>query len=151
MPTKSGIYYFYDENDVLLYIGKAENFRERMRKHMNEHEEYADYFKIIENLNEDTIAKLSDKDFDRYSWAESLYGGSKQAIDQELHQVKRIGFEEDSSESLRQKEKELILKFKPPFNKESDSEEYQFIQGRFWQIRNLFVHETRRRHSEYGL
>ncbi|MGI0083045.1 MAG: GIY-YIG nuclease family protein [Nitrosopumilaceae archaeon] len=33
LPYTSGIYYFYDENDNLLYLGKAKKFKSRINDH----------------------------------------------------------------------------------------------------------------------
>jgi len=151
MITKSGIYYFFDNNEKLLYIGKAQNFRERMRMHLKEHDEYSEYYKSVENVNKEVFEKMSEAEFQRISWDESLLGGTKQHIDQVLNLVRRIEFEEHPSQNLSLVEKELIERCKPPFNKESNSDEYRALKERFWKIRNLLVKETQRRHPEYGL
>jgi len=34
IPNTSGLYYFYDQNDKLLYIGKAKNLHLRISDHL---------------------------------------------------------------------------------------------------------------------
>ncbi len=35
LPEKTGVYYFYDENDKLIYIGKSINIRSRILQHLS--------------------------------------------------------------------------------------------------------------------
>lgn len=38
LPTKPGVYFFYDEKDTLLYVGKSVNIRDRVKSHFsNDH------------------------------------------------------------------------------------------------------------------
>jgi DNA polymerase-3 subunit epsilon len=34
LPSKTGVYYFYDENDLLIYIGKSKNIKSRVEQHL---------------------------------------------------------------------------------------------------------------------
>ena len=34
IPTRSGVYVFFDELDNLIYVGKASNLRDRVRQHI---------------------------------------------------------------------------------------------------------------------
>jgi len=38
IPNTSGLYYFYDQNDKLIYIGKAENLHSRIFDHHKNYE-----------------------------------------------------------------------------------------------------------------
>lgn len=38
VPKKSGIYYFFDEHDRLIYIGKSYDLRNRVLQHLRENE-----------------------------------------------------------------------------------------------------------------
>jgi len=35
LPTKPGVYFFYDEKNTLLYVGKSVNIRDRVKSHFN--------------------------------------------------------------------------------------------------------------------
>ncbi len=48
LPNVTGIYYFYDKNDVLIYIGKSKHIRSRILSHLNN----AGNRKAIEMRNE---------------------------------------------------------------------------------------------------
>ena len=37
LPRKTGVYYFYDKNGELIYVGKSVNIRERVLSHLNNH------------------------------------------------------------------------------------------------------------------
>lgn len=37
LPSKSGVYFFYGENDHLLYVGKANNIKKRVFQHFRNH------------------------------------------------------------------------------------------------------------------
>lgn len=131
IPQTSGLYYFYDENDRLLYIGKAKNLHSRIsehRKNYDFHREGMFFRKII-------ISKgLSGND--QKEWPEELHetwvdfevrGLSKASptvIDYIINKIKRIEIEEMSHEFTKSKEKEMILKLKPPFNHQTASDEY---------------------------
>jgi DNA polymerase-3 subunit epsilon len=35
LPEKTGVYYFFDENNKLIYVGKSKNIRSRVMQHLN--------------------------------------------------------------------------------------------------------------------
>ncbi len=39
LPQRPGVYYFYDKADILLYIGKSKNIRQRVLSHYYHHDE----------------------------------------------------------------------------------------------------------------
>ncbi len=40
LPEKTGVYYFYDRSDDLIYAGKSVNIRERVLSHLNNNQDY---------------------------------------------------------------------------------------------------------------
>lgn len=131
IPNTSGLYYFYDQNDKLLYIGKANNLKSRMSMHSNAycmHKEGMFFRKIL--LSKGLLAKV------REEWPKDLadsvsdfefrgMGKTKPlVIDYVFNKIKRIEVEEMQSELTKAKERENIQKFKPLLNYETNSEEY---------------------------
>lgn len=43
IPTTPGLYYFYNSNDELLYVGKAKKLRNRIFEHWKIHKEFVIY------------------------------------------------------------------------------------------------------------
>jgi len=131
IPNTSGLYYFYDQNDKLLYIGKAKNLHSRIFGHHNcydFHREGMFFRKIL--ISKGLLAKVREewpKDLaDSFSDFE-LRGLSKikpHVIDYVFNKIKRIEVEEMPHELTKSKEKEMILKLKPLLNHETNSEEY---------------------------
>lgn len=40
LPEKTGVYYFYDKSDDLIYVGKSVNIRERVLSHLNNNQDH---------------------------------------------------------------------------------------------------------------
>jgi len=40
LPEKTGVYYFYDKSDELIYVGKSVNIRERVLSHLNNNQDH---------------------------------------------------------------------------------------------------------------
>jgi len=131
IPNTSGLYYFYDQNNKLLYIGKAENLKLRMSMHSNAywmHKEGLFFRKILlskgllakvrEEWPKDLADSVSDFEFRGLSKTKPL------VIDYVFNKIKRIEVEEIPSELTKAKERENIQKFKPLLNYETNSEEY---------------------------
>ena len=134
IPRSSGLYYFYDENDNVLYIGKANNLHSRTLAHYHNHSLYREMEFFIKILNSKGLS-IKNKEklprelldiWDNFKEKESKH--SILVIDSKFNKVKRIEVEEISSELTESKEKEMIQKYEPPFNSETASDEYYEIQ-----------------------
>lgn len=131
MPTTSGLYYFYDEDGVLLYIGKAKSIRARTLMHQRanlRHREGMFLRKITISkgfglMNREEWPKELDM-----AWKEFELSGMSRVnpivIDYIFNKVKRIDIEEMQRELTKSKEEEMIQKYSPPFNSQTASEEY---------------------------
>ena len=130
IPKKSGVYYFFDEADQLMYVGKAQNLYWRIDKHIKDFRKYEDVKKDLEffysrySLQE--IIKIEGVQKTKYDLINALYR-SGTVIDKILDRVKKIKVEELKEEEVEQKEKELIQSLKPPFNSQTACEEYSKI------------------------
>ena len=54
LPERPGVYYFYDEKNTLLYIGKSKNIRKRVLSHFYHHDEtkrHADLIKQTAHID----------------------------------------------------------------------------------------------------
>ncbi len=130
----SGIYYFYDGNDNLLYIGKSKRLKYRIDGHQD------CYHHVRESVFYGKMIK-SKGYASREEWPESLQEAINDfelrkdsyippvVIDLIFDRVKRIEIEEMPSELIKEKEKELIQKLKPPFNSQTACDEYYNLQG----------------------
>jgi len=131
IPRTSGLYYFYDKDDKLLYIGRAKNLRGRTSEHHYYHLLHREgmFFRKI------LLSKgLLDKDENEWpkeltkSWSNfqiRILGKFKPiVIDYIFDKVKRIEIEEMPHELTQSKEEEKIIKLKPPFNHQTATEEY---------------------------
>lgn len=47
LPERPGVYYFYDKNNILLYIGKSKNIRKRVLSHFYHHDETKRHAELI--------------------------------------------------------------------------------------------------------
>ena len=131
IPRTSGIYYFYDENGGILYIGKANNLHSRILAHYNNHSidrEMRFFVKMIESkgftVNE--VEKLPKE-------LSNIWKGLGErarahvntlVIDLVFDKVKRITIEEMPEEETKSKEKALIKELEPIYNAETQSEGY---------------------------
>ena len=57
LPTTAGVYYFYDSDDVLLYVGKSKNIKSRVSNHFRPNLKKKDDLKI-----KDSVAKIKFKE-----------------------------------------------------------------------------------------
>ena len=130
IPQTSGLYYFYDENDDILYIGKANNLHSRTLAHYHNHSLYREmgFFVKIIKLKGFSIKekeKLPKELLDIWdNFIERDFSSSTLVIDSKFNKVKRIEIEEMSKELTESKEKEMIQKYKPPLNFETATDEY---------------------------
>ncbi len=131
MPTTSGLYYFYGENDTILYIGKAKSIRARTLMHQRanfRHREGMFLRKIIISKGL-SLTKREEwpKELDVACKEFDLAGMSRAnplVIDYIFNKVKRIDIEEMQHELTKSKEEEMIQKYGPPFNSQTASDEY---------------------------
>jgi len=131
IPRTSGIYYYYDENNVIIYIGKADSLYKRNLAHFKNHSidrQMGFFVKMIESKGfsiheEEKLPKeLSDI---WYNLKQGDFSSNPIVIDWVFDKVKRIEIEEIDDKELREsKEKEMIKKFQPIYNSESYSDEY---------------------------
>ena len=124
IPDTSGLYYFYEGNN-LLYVGKARRLRQRIRDHKQENDiskEGEKHLKIVQSrayagLDFNT---LSNDLLNAVSKCCGMFSGHLR-IDLVLHRITRIEIEEMPHELTESKEDEIIEKFQPPFNHETEA------------------------------
>ena len=131
IPRTSGIYYFYDEHDDILYIGKADSLYKRTLEHYYNHSLYREMEFFVKILNSKGLSirnkeKLPKELLDIWDdFKDRKFSNPKMlVIDFILNRVKRIDIEVMSSELTELKEKEMIEKYEPPFNFETACAEY---------------------------
>jgi len=128
IPDKtSGIYYFFDEDKRLLYVGRSRDIKKRFLQHINEAEKRE---------------TLEDKEFIDKIKSTKLYEMLRMfaftiiPIDYNLDKVKFFEIKLVKPSKLKWLEKEKIKKLKPPYNKESNSDE--FLQTKIEQTRYIY-------------
>lgn len=135
IPNTSGLYYFYDENGKIQYVGKAKNLKSRIRGHYNLNR----FHREAMFLRKMIISKgfqLHKRD----QWSEELENAWRNfefkmmgkinmvVIDYMFHKIIRIEIEEIVHELTKSKETETIKKLTPPFNYQTASDEYYRLQ-----------------------
>ncbi len=138
MPTTSGLYYFYDKNNELLYIGKAKSLRARTLMHQRANLQHREgmFLRKITLSKKLSLWKRVEwpKELD-ISWREFEFKSMSRiealVIDYIFKKIIRIETEEIPKELIKSKEKEMIQKFKPPFNYETACEEYFRLRDEF--------------------
>ena len=126
IPSTSGIYYFYDKDENLLYIGKAKKLKFRVRDHKkcnNRAREGGFLSKMWnENLPKESKEKLTEaiEDF-RFRCLGTL---SPVTVDFVFHRTTRIEIEEMSYDLTKEYEEKMIFELKPLFNSQTACEEY---------------------------
>jgi len=134
IPQTSGIYYFYDEDDDVIYIGKANNLYSRTLAHFKNHSIDREIGFFIKNISSKGYSiheeeKLPKELLDIWKrLKERGRSSSSLVIDVVFDKVNRIEIEEMSEELTELKEKEMIEKFQPIYNSETNSEEYYEIK-----------------------
>ena len=131
IPKTSGLYYFYDKDDKIMYVGKAKNLHSRTFLHLKSyhfHREGRFLGKIIDSKD---LLLVDEEDWPKelwHSWRRFQIKSWSQirprVIDYIFQKVKRIEIEEIPHELTKSKESEMIKKLKPPFNHETASKEY---------------------------
>ena len=135
IPRTSGLYYFYDENENILYIGKSNTLHSRIFSHYHNHSLYREMGFFVKILNSKGLSikdkeKLPRELLDIWDdFKDREFSNPKTlVIDLTFNKVKRIEIEEMPKELTESKEKEMIQKYEPPFNSETASDEYYEIQ-----------------------
>ncbi len=132
IPKTSGLYYFYDKDDKIMYVGISNNLQRRMNQHytMNSlNRQYGfHYSSLYSGLLPTEAKKVIRKWIKNMDWW-SISSQRIQNIDVKFHTVEKIEIEEMPHELTKLKEDEMIKKLKPPFNHETASEEYYRIFG----------------------
>jgi len=130
IPRKSGIYFLFDKNNQLLYIGKAVSLHFRLIEHVDSYRKHEEGKKFLSNVfNKYSIPEMLKFDTaqqNSFDMANSMYTKCI-VIDKILNRVKKVKIEEYREEENEQKEKELIQSLKPPFNSQTACEEYYKI------------------------
>lgn len=131
IPKTSGLYYFYDKDDKIMYVGKARNLHSRTFLHLSSyhlHREGMFFGKIIDSKD---LILVDEEDWPKELWHSWRRFGIKtmsrirpRVIDYIFQKVKRVETEEMPHELTKSKEAEMIKKLKPPFNHETASKEY---------------------------
>ena len=131
IPKTSGLYYFYDKDNKIMYIGKAKNLHLRTFLHRGcylFHREGMFFRKILISKE---LLLVDEEDWPKELWhswrrfqIKSLSEIRPRVIDYIFQKVKKIEIEEMPHELTKSKEAEMIKKLKPPFNHETASEEY---------------------------
>ena len=131
LPYTSGLYYFYDTDNNLLYIGKAKKLKSRILDHKylnNRAREAKFYSKFLKmNLSPESRKKLDEaiKDFE----FRGMSTINPVAIDFVFQRITRIDIEEMPHEFTEEREMEMIWKLKPLFNSETACDEYYEIMS----------------------
>ena len=126
----SGLYYFYDEHDDILYIGKANVLRSRVLAHYHNHSLYREMGFFVKILNSKGLSIKDEEKLPRKLldiWDNFRERESKHkilVIDTKFNQVKRIEIEEMPKELTESNEKNMIEKHEPIYNFETNSDEY---------------------------
>ena len=132
ITKNSGLYYLYDQNDVLLYIGKSDRLIQRIRSHRNLNDYFRGmryYRKMGEGRTELECAIL-EKSFKRFVRSARFWSLMNPiVIDYIFHRVKKIKIRELSKEHTESEEKRIILELKPLYNHETACDEYYPISN----------------------
>jgi predicted GIY-YIG superfamily endonuclease len=126
VPNTSGLYYFYNKDDNLLYIGKAKNLKSRIRSHKscnNRAREGAFLSKMMKlDLSTESKEKLTEAL--RYFKFRCMGTINPVAMDFVFHRTTKIEIEEMEHELTERREFEMIQKLRPLFNSETACDEY---------------------------
>lgn len=135
ISNSSGLYFCYDKDDNLLYIGKAKLLKNRIKEHRENNlldREGRFYLKIQESkgyTSRNEWPKVLDDAFRDFESRYLFHLQSPLVIDRIFHRVNRIEIEEMPHELTKEREKNLIKDLKPPFNSQTTSDEYYQIQA----------------------
>ena len=134
IPMTSGLYYLYDSDEVLMYIGRAKSLRSKIREHrdlnswiVNMGFSWEKYEKEFSKENRNLLhEKAMEVSYDLGSKPIPL------VIDIIFDRVKTIEIEEMDFGVSKTREIERILELQPMYNHETASEEYYEIKGHYY-------------------
>lgn len=115
VSNESGLYFFYNKNKELVYIGKAKNLFYRIGKHITDHF-YASYF--MHRLKEFTkkgLETLSNEEHQKFRQLLFAFEGYT-LVDVNLDQVQYFTCQLMPHIETKESEKALIKKHKPCYN-----------------------------------
>lgn len=131
IPKTSGLYYFYDKDDKIMYVGKARNLHSRTFLHLSCYHFFKEGRFLGKIIDSKDLLLEDEEDWPKELWhawrrfqIRSWSRIPALVIDFIFQKVKRIEVEEMPHELTKSKEAEMIKKLKPPFNHETASEEY---------------------------
>ena len=132
IPKTSGLYYFYNGQNELLYVGRAKNLNQRILSHHKVnilHQEGLSLKKKMPKGFEHERKKWDPDLVREWSDFEFKVGGKEiLVVDYVFHKVTRIEIEEMVHELAISNEREMIEKLQPPMNSETASDEYFRLQ-----------------------
>jgi len=159
--AEPGIYFLYNKQGLVLYIGKANNLRARLAKHDADHDLVRSWISFFdehfERLNIRIRKAVQHADvisFETISrtiaWPLAIIE-SKQAIDCCYDTVDSIKSDRCSSEELDLEEIKQIRSLKPPFNyryndEVAESDRWKYFPAKYLKskgLSNLVSHYTR--------
>jgi len=125
IPITSGLYYFYDSDENLLYIGKSVRLKSRVEQHrfLNDYHRELRYYRIMEMSKTKEQSAILERNIFRVSHRLMLML-SPLVIDWIFHRTKRIEIEEIPVELIKSRESEVIFERRPLFNHETACDEY---------------------------
>ena len=130
IPKTSGLYYFYDGDENLLYIGKAINLINRVKQHRycNDFLRRIKYYQTIKMSKTYERNVILERKLKQALYHLKYTMENPLVIDEIFHRTKRIEIQEIPVEFIKSGEKEMILKCKPLFNYETACDEYYSIR-----------------------
>src|SRR5436853_6129944 len=160
--AEPGIYFLYNKQGLVLYVGKANNLRARLAKHEADHDIVRSWISFFDehfehlNIRIRKAAQRTDvASFDRISriiaWPLAIIE-SKQAIDCCYDTVNSIKSDTCWPGELDLEEIKHIRSLKPPFNYQynvevAESDRWKYFPAKYLKskaLSNLVSHHTRR-------
>lgn len=134
IPNTSGLYYFYNADNELLYIGRAKSLNQRILAHhkLNVlHQEGLNLRnKMPKGLEHDTSKWDADLVKEWRDFEFKLMNKEILVIDYIFHKITKIEIQEMPHDLAISKEKEMIEKFEPQLNSETTSDEYERLKNK---------------------
>jgi predicted GIY-YIG superfamily endonuclease len=150
--TEPGIYLFCDKDNRVLYVGRSDNLRARLRQHKTNHERVAPWIQFFdeqfEKLNmriteafKRTDSNLFDEIFGIVGWPLALID-STLPIDCAYDSVGSVNIDRCPNEELDRKESSYVSRLKPPFNYQHnsqlpDSERWKYFPRGYLKVKAL--------------